>query len=459
MSDNSIQPSVSNFFKNRKFLLSCFRTGIEEVRPRKVLPRNLNIIDKNQIRIGKKIYNNFKYLNPICIGKASVEMGISFNKIFMNSKTKFNFKIKKGFIVVNKENFKKVRNFNCFFGGHPLPDENGIKAADYLTKYLKSLGKDDLIILMLSGGGSAMLPHPPNPISLDEKTSVSKMLLSCGADIKEINTVRKHLSLLKGGKFLEYSYPARTSSLIISDVVGDDLSSISSGLTVKNRTTFNDAVDICKKYKIWNELPENILKYLTNAITNSKKPKKNKMDNDVFKYCKNEIIASNSISLNQIQTFIKKEISIFNCKIWKKNIEGNVKEVAFKLVEHASKYSSKRPLIFLSGGETTVKLSGSGLGGRNQEFALYVCIYMKKLMPKKKFVFLSGGTDGRDGPTDSAGGIVDHTTLDLCKNKKIDIKRELNNNNSYYILKHLNSHIKINGTNTNVADIQILLLT
>ena len=442
---------------DKNLLLKIFDLGIEEVKPKNLISKHIKIIGSKEIHIGDNKFDKFKSIIPICIGKASVEMANCFNEIFKRNSSKLDFKVKKGFLVVNKENFKNVENFHCFFSGHPLPDKKGLEASSFLVNYLKTFDEKDLIILMLSGGGSAMLPSPPNPISLENKIFVNQMLLSSGANIKEINTVRKHLSTLKGGNFLKHSYPATTSSLIISDVVGDDLSSISSGLTVPDSSTFENAIEISRKYNIWNSFPKNVRNYLSVGLKspNLETPKRS---NKIFENCSNKIIASNSISLD----CIKKQINSLNgnleCKFWKKNVEGDVKRIAFDLVEYVSCNGTKNPLILLSGGETTVKIVGDGKGGRNQEFALYVCLFMKKFMPKQKFFFLSGGTDGRDGPTDSAGGIVSNNTLELCEKANINFEKELNNNNTYFVLEKIDSHIKIKGTNTNVADIQIFAL-
>ena len=442
---------------DKDLLLKMFNLGIEEVKPKNLISKHIKIIESKVIHIGDKKFDKFKSIIPICIGKASVEMAICFNEVLKKNSSKFYFKVKKGFLVVNKENFKTVENFHCFFAGHPIPDEKGLEASSFLVNYLKSFDEKDLIVLMLSGGGSAMLPNPPNSISLEDKICVNQMLLSSGANIKEINTVRKHLSSLKGGNFLKHSYPATTTSLIISDVVGDDLSSISSGLTVPDSTTFGNAISISKKYNIWKTFPKNIKHYLSVGLKSPdlETPKKN---NKIFGNCFNSIIASNSISLDCIKRYLNSLNSNIECKFWKKNIEGDVKEVAFEFVKYVSTYKNKNPLILLSGGETTVKIVGNGKGGRNQEFALYVCLFMKKLMPKKKYFFLSGGTDGRDGPTDSAGGIVSDNTLELCNKENVDCEKELKNNNSYFVLEKIDSHIKIKGTNTNVADIQIFAL-
>ena len=439
-----------NKYNNKKFLLKLFNEGINVVRPNSILERFINVDDSTiSILDNKKFihYKNIKSVLPICIGKASVEMAKSFNKIFKKS----NQVIQKGIIIVNEENFKKVKNFKCFKSGHPLPNYKGLIAKNYLKKTLSKTTQNDLILLMLSGGGSAMLPYPPEKITLEDKIYVNQQLLKSGANIIEINTVRKHLSLIKGGNFLKFTDPSKVHTLIISDVIGDDLSSISSGLTVPDPSTFKDVINICEKYNLIKKLPTNVLEYLKLGVKKIV-PETPKKDNLIFKKCKNTIIASNTKSLERIYEILEnKKITV---EIWKRNLEGNVKEVAKEMIKYLIK--KKEPTFLISGGETTVKIVGKGKGGRNQELSLYFCLLMKKYLPKKKFIFLSGGTDGRDGPTNSAGGIVDHTSIDLCEKKKINITEELNNNNSYFILEKINSHIMIKGTNTNVADIQIL---
>ncbi|MBK93106.1 MAG: glycerate kinase [Rickettsiales bacterium] len=434
----------------KKQVLELFLLGLESTKPINILHKHVILNDRYLKIINSKnnIYKSFRYIFPIAIGKASVQMAESFNKLIDSRKY-----IKKGLVIVNEENFKKVKNFKCLSSGHPLPNKKGIKATSYLVEKLKKTEKNDIIILMLSGGGSAMLPYPAEGISLSEKIYVNKILLECGAKIQEINAVRKHISRIKGGNFLRFSTPSYTHTLIISDVIGDDLSSIASGLTVPDHTTFRDVIKICKKYKIFNKIPQTVQDHL---IKGDKKliPETPKKEDRLFEKCQNYIISSNSKCVYSIKKFLdKKKIT---SKIFSLKVTGEVKSTAEKMVKSVK--NKKGPMILLFGGETTVQIKGKGIGGRNQELALYFALFMQKYNPKQKYIFLSGGTDGRDGPTDSAGGIVDETTILKCNEKKIDLLEELENNNSYYVLKQINSHIIIGGTDTNVADIQILLL-
>ncbi len=435
---------------NKKDILKLFLIGLESTKPKNTLHKYIDFYNNSLIIKNKKkfVYKSFRHILPIAVGKASVQMAESFNKIAKNCK-----KITSGILIVNKENFRKIDNFKCFTSGHPLPNKQGMDATSYLVNELIKTNKNDIIVLMLSGGGSAMLPFPAHGISLKEKVNMNQLLLECGANIGEINAVRKHISQIKGGNFLKYASPSLVHTLIISDVVGDNLSSIASGLTVPDQTTFQEVIKICKKYKIYNKIPKSVKDHFIKG-DDKLIPETPKKEDKIFKKAYNFIISSNSTSVMAIKKFLdQKEIL---SEISSLRIIGEVKRAARKLVKSINK--KQKPVILLFGGETTVKIRGKGVGGRNQEFALYVALYMNRYYPSKRFIFLSGGTDGRDGPTDSAGGIVDETTISKCEEKNIDLLKELENNNSYYVLKMINSHILIGGTDTNVADIQILLL-
>ena len=435
-------------------LKELFDVGVLSVKPREILGKFIKILNsKVIIKTGNKDveYKNIKRIFPICIGKASVETAETITNIFKKKK----INLEKGIIVVNKENYREIKHFKSFVSGHPVPNENGVVASKYIIKYLKETQNDDLVLVFISGGGSSLLPYPVESIELKEKININKLLLESGANINEINTVRKHLSRIKGGQLANYCAPANVHSLILSDVMGDDLSSISSGLTVPDPTTFIDVKKILIKYKIWNSISKNVKKYIEKGLKNSnlETPKKNNL---IFKKSKNSLIGSNTISLKAIKKYCESK-NIYS-KIWKKNIEGDVKKVAKEFVSFISSRKKKSPIILISGGETTVKINGNGKGGRNQEFALHFSYFMKKKNPEIKYSFLSAGTDGRDGPTNAAGGIVDDETINKIKKKKVDLSKELKNNNSYHILEEIDSLLIMDGTSTNVADIQLIAI-
>ena len=443
---------VENSSEN--LLMSLFNHGVSNVQPRNIL-KNFIKAYKTKIIVSynnySKTYNNFKNILPICVGKASVDMGNTALSLLKN----FENEISEGVIVVNKENFKRVKGFKCFSSGHPVPDKNGLLASLHIEKKLHSLSEKDLVLFFLSGGGSALLPYPSANIKIEQKVSLNRKLLNSGADIKEINTVRKHLSKIKGGNLLKMSFPAKVHSFILSDVIGDDLSSISSGPTVPDETSFNDVKKILRKYNLWNDIDKSIKAHIELGIYDKSLETPDKT-NKVFLNVENTLIGSNNLCLKSIDSLCKEKD--INSKIWKTNIEGDVQVIAKNFVRDLKKKNYKKPIILISGGESTVKIKGKGKGGRNQEFALHFIKNIRKSLSNLKFTLLSAGTDGRDGPTNAAGAIVNDKSLDLIENKKINLNKELENNNSYQVLKKINSLVIINGTNTNVADIQLLMI-
>ena len=309
---------------SENLLMSLFNYGVSKVQPRNIL-KNFIKIDKTKIIVSNnsysKTYDNFKNVIPICVGKASVDMGKTALSLLRN----FENEISEGVIVVNKENFKKVKGFKCFSSGHPIPNKNGLLASLYIEKKLNSLSEKDLVLFFLSGGGSALLPYPSADIKISEKVILNHQLLSSGADIKEINTVRKHLSKIKGGNLLRMSFPAKVHSFILSDVIGDDLSSISSGPTVPDETSFNDVKRILIKYKLWNDIQESIKKHIELGI-NDKSLETPDKNNKIFFNVENTLIGSNNVCLKSIDSLCKnKDI---NSEIWKTNIEGDVQTIA-----------------------------------------------------------------------------------------------------------------------------------
>ena len=415
-----------------KILLKLFNHGISNVQSKNILSNFLKVNNSNILIKDKKETINYKNINnifPICIGKAAVDMAETFKKIFKN-----NFKkIQPGIIVVNKENARNVKNFKTFISGHPIPNFNGLKASLYLEKYLRASKENDLVLVFLSGGGSALLPYPVNGIALKDKIQINKQLIESGADIKEINTVRKHLSKIKGGNLIKFTYPSKVHCFILSDVIGDDISSISSGLTSPDSTTFNDSKKILIKYKLWKNIPENVKNHLEKGLGKSEleTPKKT---NKIFSNVRNTIIGSNYLCIKSIHEFCKRKN--MNSKIWFKNIEMDVVELSRRFIKALKNLKTKKPTILISGGETTLKVKGKGKGGRNREFALHFLKEMQKNLPKQKYFLLSGGTDGRDGPTDSAGALINDQTFKIIKKNKINFEKELKNNNSYEVLKN-----------------------
>lgn len=341
-------------------------------------------------------------------------------------------------VVTNYENAEPLEGAEVRGAAHPVPDVEGARAALRLEGAL-SVAQGDVIAL-ISGGGSALLPAPVMGVSLDDKAAVNALLLASGADIVTMNLIRQQLSRLKGGGLLRAASPSFVTTLVLSDVVDDDLRAIASGPSVSPIGTRTDAVAALKTLKIWNRLPESVRTHLLQA----------EPDLGPLPDSETILIGSNIRSVAAMARAAggdeAKDVHVYPVPL-----EGDVNDAATVILDCANK-----PGIFLFGGETTVKIAGRGLGGRNQELALRVA----KLASERgleDYVFLSGGTDGRDGPTDAAGGLVDGSTLERLKAASVDIKDVLARNDSYHGLEAVNDLLKIGATGTNVADLQVLI--
>ncbi len=314
-----------------------------------------------------------------------------------------------------------------------------------------------MVIFLLSGGGSALLPFPAGDIQLKEKQEVTQLLLDCGADIQEINTIRKHISRMKGGWLAKWAYPSTVIGLILSDVVGDPLDVIASGPTVPDPSTFEEAWGILEKYDLLNTISPSIKEHLRSGregtVEETPKP-----GDAVFQKVHNCLIGSNMIALLAAE---KEAASLgFKTLILSSSIVGETREAArFHAAIAKEVISSGNPIsvpaCILSGGETTVTIKGKGLGGRNQEFALAGALEIRGV---ERVVLLSGGTDGTDGPTDASGALADHTTVGRAKSLGLNPKTHLENNDAYPFFKKLGDLLITGPTRTNVMDVRILLV-
>ncbi|WP_347312495.1 glycerate kinase type-2 family protein [Defluviimonas sp. SAOS-178_SWC] len=343
-------------------------------------------------------------------------------------------------VVTNYENARDLPGATVFAAGHPVPDENGIRAAEAVERMLTSATAADRVIALISGGGSALLPAPAGTQTLADKAEVNRLLLANGFEITEINLVRQHLSRLKGGGFLRRAAPAPVTAYILSDVVGDDLRVVASGPTVAPIGTRQEARDLLQTRGLWPRLPEPAQALLTSDAAEEPLPAAH-----------NLLIGSNRKSLEAMVAAAGPDAVIVN-----DHLTGDVSGAATSIVAAATAARKGHPARLIFGGETTVTLKGSGLGGRNQELALRVAMTMPDL--GRDWVFLSGGTDGRDGPTDAAGGIVDAGTTERIRAAGGSPEGLLSNNDSHAALKLAGDLLVTGATGTNVADVQILLL-
>jgi len=337
-------------------------------------------------------------------------------------------------------------------GGHPLPDEAGEAATRRLLSDLESGRPEDRIFLLLTGGASALLVAPADGVSLEDEIATTNALLRVGATIRELNTVRKHLSAVKGGRLLERMAPARALAFVVSDVIGDDLSAIGSGPAVPDPTTFGDCLSIVSAYGLSERLPVSVTRRFTRGARGLV-PETPKPETGTLARVHHVILASNRISLAAAREKAK-ELG-FDVEVFRSDMEGEVHELArrfaARLLELERARGSRR-FALLAGGELTLEVRGKGLGGRNQELALVVA---REIRGREGVAILSAGTDGTDGPTDAAGAFADGRTWDRARDMGMDPERLLADNDSYRLFDGLGDLLRTGPTGTNVNDLVI----
>ena len=439
------------FSRLRKDVLEIFQAGLLSADPAIAIKRHLKLY-KNILTIGDLTFDlsDFEEILVIGAGKASAAMAKELENIMGSN-------ISRGSINVKYDHTANLKNIELVEAGHPIPDKNGQAGAMKLFDMAKNAHEKTLILCLISGGGSALSPLPCDGISLAQKQETTKILLSCGARIHEINTIRKHLSLIKGGGLAKAAFPATIISLILSDVVGDDLDIIASGLTVPDTGTFKDCKDIITSYNIALKLPKNVLNHINKGCADkiSETPKPS---DPCFQKVHNIIIGNNFNTLAKAKT--KAESLGYNTIILSSLIEGETREIAKMHSAIAKEILSTgnpvpSPGCIISGGETIVTMEDHGLGGRNQEFVLASAI---EIAGEKNIVALSLGTDGTDGPTDAAGAIADNNTLKRAWDIEISAKKYLTAHDSYHFFKTLDDLIITGPTHTNVMDLRIFLI-
>ena len=436
--------------KLQQTALTIFLAGVEAANPEIAVKKYLTRQDqKLSICLSNKenISKNWSKVHLIAFGKAACAMATAAQKILSSEP---NLMSESGLVVTNYENVKDVPNCEVFGAQHPTPDFNGYQAAQKIAQRAQSAEQGELVLVLISGGGSALIPYPPDSISLEDKITTTKLLLGCGANINQINGVRKHLSQLKGGGLTRFATPADLHALILSDVIGDEITAIASGTTVPDPTTYVDAIQVLKP--VWEQVPLKVRQHLE-AGKRGEIPETPKEQDPIFANSDYTIIGSNRISVNALIQEAKNQ-GFITC-LYKDELTGEASQVAQDLVEFALQQERKTPLAILAGGETTVTLNKNpGLGGRNQEMSLAFALAAKQKGLTGNWVFLSGGSDGIDGPTNAGGGIVHQITLSRIPHAQ----NYLNNHDAYYALEKADALLTIGATGTNVADLQVLLL-
>ena len=352
-----------------------------------------------------------------------------------------------------------IDRFQTIEAGHPLPDQRGIEGARAVAEALSGSRKDELSLILISGGGSALLPAPAPGISLEDKIGTTGLLLSAGADIVELNTVRKHLSSLKGGGLARVAAPAQVRALILSDVIHNDLAVIASGPLVPDPTTFADALRVLVDRDVIHRVPPSVRERLTLGVRGDL-PETPKPGDPIFTGLECVLVGSNSQSRQAART--RAGALGYTSSGRPAPITGEAREGAATLARAARVIlSSGAPgrFVLVTGGETTVTVRGKGRGGRSQEMALALALALEDLSaPRSTWAFLAAGTDGIDGPTDAAGGIVDGGTIGRIRSAGMDPHAALKDNDSHAALAAAGDLVKTGPTGTNVADLQVLLV-
>ena len=438
--------------KNRKILLETLQTVFEISNPDNIIRSKIKLI-KNNLIINKKSYNlsQFKRIRVVGAGKAVANMAQNIEKILGD-------KITDGVIIIPDYLEKPALNkIKIMYGTHPFPSQNSINGTKEIMKLLKSSNDDDLILNILSGGGSSLLSLPAKGVTIEDKIETSNLLMKSGATIHDLNVVRKHISDIKGGLLAKWAYPARIVSIIISDVVGDQIDIIASGPTAPDSSTFQDSINILKKFNVWNKISYNIKNRLTKGIE-GKIDETSKFDDKCFKKVDNLIIFTNRDVCNAV---VNKLQQYMETKLLTSFIEGEASVVGSLIgsivLEAKSHMDNKKSgLAYVFGGETSVTVKNNGKGGRNLELCLGAS---KKIKDHDGIVVASIATDGVDGVTDAAGGICDGGTMQRGLDKRMEIGDYLKRNDSYNFLQKLDDLIITGPTGTNLNDIIIVIMS
>jgi glycerate 2-kinase len=443
--------------RERRIILDCFEAALRAVSPSTLIERELNVSSSSQLlkvpRAGLEFdLSRFRKVIVIGGGKASGYLAEGLEK-------KIGKFITEGYVNILEGTRRLFHTKKIVLNeaSHPIPDQSGVNGTRKMLELLSRADRSSLIICLISGGGSALVPLPAKGITLKEKIMTTELLLRSGANIDQINRVRKHISGVKGGQLVRHGNGATFLSLIISDVVGDHLDSIASGPTVPDSSTFFDAEQILSDLKILDLVPgpvrERILLGCKGLIPETPKP-----NDPIFGRVSNVIIGSNSIACNAIQNLLKKKLGrSVDLSYLGSSVIGEARNVARTLVTRSLRYSknSERPYFALVwGGETTVTVRGNGIGGRNQEEAISVLLNLGNAGESSDLTFGFIGTDGIDGETNAAGALIDFSTHERAKKVGLDARKYLENNDSNTFFKKVGSSLIITGpTGTNVNDV------
>ncbi|MFP4165436.1 MAG: glycerate kinase [Chitinispirillaceae bacterium] len=441
--------------RKRDEILEIFNAGLKAAEPFSAMQKVLNL-DGNllQVRIGNEIVQSydvdqFSSVQVVGCGKAAAVMA-EFTEILLGEK------ISSGLVAV-KHGYRgnnELEKIRLIEGGHPWPDQTSVNAASETVKMLGAAVESDLVIALVSGGGSSLWTLPAPGIQLEDLVSLSELLLRSGADIREMNIVRKHFSRIKGGQAAQWAYPAHVLAVAISDVPDNSFSTIASGPFSPDESTFQDAADILNRYSLKNAVPVSVSRYLQEGLEKGA-GETPKADNICFHNVLQVKAASNSSALDSCRR--KAEEVGYKPILIETPLTGEASDAFSRIHGRIKELSvSGQKYCIIAGGETTVTLGEiHGQGGRNQELALSAAFQIEA---SPNITFLSCSTDGSDGPTDAAGAVVDSYTIRDLRERNIDPRKHLLEHNSYTALNAAGSLVRTGPTNTNVMDIQIALI-
>ena len=434
----------------RRAALGIFNAAVRAVDPAEAVHRHLSR-EGSRLRIGGETLDLASVGEIVVVGcgKAAAPMTAAVEECLGD-------RVSRGVVVTKYGHVQPTRKIRIHEAGHPVPDEAGMAGVQAVLDHVRGLGPADLVLVLISGGGSALTPAPVQGITLAEKQALTKALLACGADIREMNTLRKHVSRFKGGQLARAAQPARVATLILSDIVGDPLDAIASGPTVPDPTTYADALGILDKYRIRGEIPAAIRDRLEIGAR-GEIPETPKPDDRLFARVSHLIVGSNIQALEAARS--EARALGLTPMILSSSIEGETREIArmhaaLAREVRASGNPVRPPACLISGGETTVTLRGPGKGGRNQEFVLAAALDIAGL---PQTVILSAGTDGTDGPTDAAGAIADGDTCARAVAAGLNARKALDANDAYPFFEKLGDLILTGPTKTNVMDVRLVL--
>lgn len=429
----------------REILQRIYHRALLAANPKAAVQKAL-VLEGDTLQVKGRAYrlSAYRHLYLLGVGKAVNAMAQGVMEIMGD-------RVTRGVIITKEGCGGPLEKIECFEASHPLPDRRGQEGAQQLKAIAQKAKADDLIIFLISGGASALAPLPLSPLTLEDKQKTTEVLLAAGAGIVEINAIRKHLSAFKGGRLAEAAYPATQIALILSDVLGDHLSFVGSGPTCPDRSSFTDCWWVMEKYKLEKALPPTVFEFLCHGKAGLL-PETPKKGNPIFDKIQNIMVANNRASLLAAQ----EEASQlgYTPLLVSSEISGEAQEAVKILTKLAQeiqegKGPEKPPVCLVAGGETTVKLQGTGKGGRCQEMALIAAL---QLQDKAGIVFLFAGSDGQDGPTEAAGAFALGDTVRRAREQGLDPEKFLEEHNSYHFFEKLGDLLLTGPTGTNVMD-------